>query len=68
MGAHFYCITICGLEWHKTVWLGEPIEREKGRGPRSWKSQFAFMVASSAMSADDSGPVEEQQQEQQSDH
>jgi hypothetical protein len=41
MGAHFYCITIGGLGWHKTVWPGEPIEREKGRGSvGSWKSQF----------------------------
>jgi hypothetical protein len=30
MEAHFYCITIYGLVWHKSVWPGEPIEREKG--------------------------------------
>jgi hypothetical protein len=42
MGAHFYCITIGGLLWRKTVWPAEPIEREKGRGRvGSWKSQFA---------------------------
>jgi hypothetical protein len=32
MGAHFYCITICGLAGRKTVWPGEPIEHEKGGG------------------------------------
>jgi hypothetical protein len=42
MGAHFYCITICGLAWLKTVWPGEPIEREKGKG----MSQFANVVHS----------------------
>jgi hypothetical protein len=50
MGAHFYSVTICDNVWRKTVWPGEPIEREKGGGGRvgSWKSQFANIVHSRA--------------------
>jgi hypothetical protein len=56
MGDHFYVITIGGLAGRKTVWPGEPIEREKGRGVVG-KASSQILGASFSKSADDSGPV-----------
>jgi hypothetical protein len=59
MGAHFYCITICGLAWRKTVWPGEHIDHEKGE-VGGWvveRASSQILGASSAKSANDSGLV-----------
>jgi hypothetical protein len=60
MGAHFYCITIGGLAWRKTVWPGEPIEREKGSIGGGWvvvRASSQILGASFAKSADDAAQL-----------